>query len=72
MLRHNDITEDAEIVANAHRFKRLLEKICHCRSRNAGLSPITTERHKVEVSRLLITNQLVCHAEFYRWTVEIG
>ena len=50
MLRHDNITEDEEVIAFSHRFEGMLKKTPHAGSAKVLLPPVTTEGDKVEVA----------------------
>ncbi len=50
MLRHDNITEDEEVIAFSHRFEGTLEETSHTGSAKVLLPPVTTEGYKVEVA----------------------
>jgi hypothetical protein len=50
MLRHDNMTEDEEVIAFPHRFEGTLEETSHAGNAKMLLPPVTTEGDKVEVA----------------------
>ena len=54
MLGHDDISQNHEAIAAAHSFKDLQEEVTAGLATEKWLTPVTTERDKVEVSLTVV------------------
>ena len=61
MLRHDDISEDMEVISEPHLFKLAFEEVPRAGGAEVREPAVTTEGQEVRVSGTLITNQALSH-----------
>jgi len=72
MFRHDDISEDMEVIPGTHLFKRSFEEV-RCPGKGEMLKPaVTTEGQEVGVSATLIANQTLSYFGILRRRTKDG